>query len=175
MARRNIWEQIWESTEGPTVTVTIPRDHAESLLKVLAASLEEEMPDDMGMEDDGDMDLDDLDFGDDGEGGDEDDMDDMDMDDLDLDLPAGDDDSDMDMDGPPSPKKGPGRPPGSKNKPKDDGGKKKEKEPKKDDSDDETTDENADCYEDGNRPQTALGESAFTRAARALAKPRKKA
>lgn len=180
MARRNIWEQLWESTEGPTVTVTIPRDHAESLLQVLAASLEQDMGD-MDGGDDG-MDLDsvgDLDFGGDH---DEPDMDDMggppdgDMDDM---MPAGDEDDDLDdlglgddEDMGPPKKKGPGRPPGSKNKPKkDDGGKKKG--PPKDDGDDDeddTKEEGAGDY----RPQTALGESAFARAARALARPRRK-
>lgn len=169
MARRNIWEQIWESTEGPTVTVTLPRDHAESLLKVLAVSLEQDMD---GMDDDGEEDLDsvgDLDFGG------EDDMGpdgDMDMDDMDM--PAGDDDDDMGLDlgddeemGPPK-KKGPGRPPGSKNKKKSDKPDKGDDDKEKDDED--TKEEGAGDY----RPQTALGESTFSRLSRAIAKPRKR-
>lgn len=159
MARRNIWEQIWESTEGPTVTVTIPRDHAESLLKVLASSLEQDMPDDgMGDEDDDMDDMGDLDFGDGGDmqGPPEDD-------DMDLDMPAGDDGDDDDMFGDDEPKKkGPGRPPGVKNKKKDD-----DKKEKDDDSDDDTKEEGAGEY----RPQTALGESAFSKLGRVLAKP----
>lgn len=171
MARRNIWEQIWESTEGPTVTVTIPRDHAESLLRVLAASLEQDIDmDDMGDDDDGE-DLDsvhDLDFG-----GDEHDMgppedDDMDgMADLDLDfMPAGDDDED---DEPGPKKKGPGRPPGSKNKKKDDDGDdensdKDDDSDSDDDDDDDKKEESAGDY----RPQTALGESSFSKLNRAL-------
>jgi hypothetical protein len=178
MARKNIWEQIWESTEGPTVTVTIPRDHAESLLQVLAASLEQDVGGD-DMDGDGDMDLDsmhDLDFGGD------DDMaadDGMGMDDMDM--PAGDDDDDMGPDfgvgDEPAPKKGPGRPPGSKNKKKSDDGEKKKDKPKKDDGGDEKEKDDEDTKEEGAgeyRPQTALGESAFARAARALARPRRK-
>lgn len=161
MARRkNIWEQIQESTEGPTVTVTIPREFAEELLRSLAASLEQDMPDDGDGED-----LDsvgDLDFGD--EGGDMDDMDDLQgppEDDMDLDfMPAGDDDEEDDS-GHPAGKKGPGRPPGAKNKKKDDG----DDEEEKDDDDDEK-DESAGAI----RPQTALGESAFSRLSRGLAR-----
>jgi TATA-binding protein-associated factor Taf7 len=158
--RRNIWEQIWESTEGPTVTVTIPRDHAESLLHILAASLEEEGP---GEEDD----MGDLDFGGDDEIGlDDGGGDDMGMD-LDLDVPAGDDDDEM-VDEPSPPKKGPGRPPGAKNK--------KKPEPETDDDSDDDKDDD-DKKEEGAgeyRPQTALGESSFSRLNRVLAKPRKK-
>lgn len=171
MARRNIWEQIWESTEGPTVTVTLPRDHAESLLKVLAASLEQDMGDEDGMGDDeGDLDdhdsLSDLDFG----GHEEPDMDDMGgMPDGDMDdMPAGDmDDDDMDM-GPPK-KKGPGRPPGSKNKKKSDKPEKKD-DGDKDKDDEEPKEESAGDY----RPQTALGESSFSRLSRAMSRSRGK-
>ncbi len=159
MARRNIWEQIWESTEGPTVTVTIPRDHAESLLHILAASLEEEMPDDMGGEDDLDS-VDDLDLGD--EGGD--DLSGPPEDDMDLDfMPAGDDDDEEDA-APPAGKKGPGRPPGSKNKKKD--APEKDDSDDEDDKDDEPKEESAGEY----RPQTALGESAFSRLNRGLSR-----
>jgi hypothetical protein len=176
--RRNIWEQIWESTEGPTVTVTIPRELADALLQSLAAGLEQELPgEDMG--DDEDLgSMDDLDFG-----GEEPDMDDMggppdgDEDDMGLgmDMPAGDDGDEDDEPAPPT-KRGPGRPPGAKNKKKDDGGKKKAPT-KDDDSDDdkdkdeeETKDEAAGDY----RPQTALGESTFAKLSRALAAPRKR-
>lgn len=169
MARRgNIWEQIWESTEGPTVTVTIPRDHAESLLKVLAASLEEEMPED-DMDDEGDLDdMDDLDFGDgdDMQGPpEEDDLDDLDdMGDADLDfMPAGDDD-----DEPAPKKKGPGRPPGAKNKDKGDD----DDSDKDEDDDDDKKDESME--EDGFEPSNALGESAWSRALRVSAKARKR-
>ncbi len=164
MARRkNIWEQIQESTEGPTVTVTIPREFAEELLRSLAASLEQDMPDDGDGED-----LDsvgDLDFGD--EGGD------MGMDDLqgppedgmDIDfMPAGDDDEEDDSSGPPAGKKGPGRPPGAKNKKKSDDGDDDDKDDKEEDDDEK--DESAGAI----RPQTALGESAFSRLSRSLAR-----
>lgn len=128
MARRgNIWEQIWESTEGPTVTLNLPREQAEMLLGMIASALDMEGGgDDLGgdMMDDPDADMDfgadpggsvdggELDFGDDSGGDDA------------LDA-AG----EMD-DEPTPPKKGRGRPPGSKNKPKDD------TEPKKKDSGD---------------------------------------
>lgn len=167
MARRNnIWEQIWESTEGPTVTVTIPRDHAESLLKMLAGALEQDI-DDGGMGDE-EEDLDsvaDLDF--DGPGGPPDDMDmDFDMG-GDDELPAGDEDDEGGDEGPPT-KRGPGRPPGAKNKKKSDG-----PEKKKDDDDDEDTKEESSDISDV-RPQTALGESAFSRLNRSLSAPRRR-
>lgn len=156
--RRNIWEQIWESTEGPTVTVTIPRDHAESLLQILAASLEEEGADEEGDEIDdlnfsGDAELD-LDGGDDAGGDDSD---------LDLDMPAGDDDDEM-FDEPSPPKKGPGRPPGAKNK--------KKSEPEKDDDSDDKEDEDDKKEESAGdyRPQTALGESSFSKLNRRLSR-----
>lgn len=172
MARKNIWEQIWESTEGPTVTVTIPRDHAESLLQVLAASLEQDMDDgDMGDEEDLDS-TGDLDFGGDDAGGDEmgGDMGPPEADD-DMDFMAAGDDGDDEGDNEPAPaKRGPGRPPGAKNKKKDDGGKDKPEKKKDDGGDDEPKEESAGEY----RPQTALGESAFARAARALARTRRK-
>jgi hypothetical protein len=173
MARKNIWEQIWESTEGPTVTVTIPRDHAESLLKVLAASLEEEMPDD-GMGDldplgDDDLDsVDDLDFG----GGDEDLGDepvpgaDLDFGDH-VDMAAGDDD---DGDDEPAPPKKRGRPPGSTKKK---GGDEKGP-PEKDDDGDEDDEDKKDEAAGDYRPQTALGESSFVKAARVLTRTRGK-
>lgn len=177
MARRNIWEQIWESTEGPTVTVTIPRDHAESLLRVIAASLDQEMPDiDGDVGDDGDdlgLDsIDDLDIGGDG---DDDDLQGPPEDDMDFDfLPSGDDDDD-DM-GMPSGKKGPGRPPGAKNKKKDKGDDDdSDKDDDKDDDDDSDDDDKDDDDDDSKdesageyRPQTALGESSFARLHRSL-------
>lgn len=129
MARRNIWEQIWESTEGPTVTLNLPRSVAEELLGMIASALEvEDMEggDDVGMDglDGINPDLDDPAGGDDEFG--------MGMDDggeLDFgagdDVPAGDDDDD---EPPPPPKK--------KSPPKKDGGeKKKDDKPKDDDKD----------------------------------------
>lgn len=179
--RRNIWEQIWESTEGPTVTVTIPRELADALLQSLAAGLEQDLPGDDGMGDEEDDlgSMDDLDFGDDDNGGHANGMgggdDDMGMDDM-FDMPAG-DDGDEDEDDEPAPaKRGPGRPPGAKNKSKSDDGKKKgppekkDDDSDKDDEDEDKKDEAAGEY----RPQTALGESTFSRLNRALAKPRKK-
>ena len=166
MARRkNIWERLQESTEGPTVTVALPREWAEELLHSLAQSLEmDDMGgDDAAMDDMGGDDMD-LDMGMDG--GDEGGPDELDFGGDDM-MPAGDGD-DEDDGGIVSPRKGPGRPPGSKNKPKDDGGSKKKpaddkkKAPKKDDDkgdddEDDTKDESAEA--DGFRPQTALGES----------------
>ena len=55
-----LWEQLRESTEGPTVTLEVPRDVADQLLNMLATSLEvDDDGDDMGM----DMEPDDDDFG----------------------------------------------------------------------------------------------------------------
>lgn len=160
MARKNVWEQIWESTEGSTVTVTIPRDHAESLLRILAASLEWDGDGDM---DDDDIDMDsvrDLDFDDDDDVDGAGDMD-VSVDDGDMDLDFDEDDEDEE----PAPRRGPGRPPGSKNKKGSIDGKKKDVDEKEDD----------DTKEEGvGRYRSALGESAFARAARALAKPREK-
>ncbi len=95
MARRSIWEQLRESTEGPTVTLQLPREVAEALLQQIAGALEVDdggEMDDPGMDDVGageDDFTDGLDDGNDDEdigfsaGGDEPD-----------DLPAGDDDED---------------------------------------------------------------------------------
>jgi hypothetical protein len=176
MARnRGPWGRLMESTEGPTVTLNLPREWAEELLNSLMSSLEladgaDEM--DMGdpqddMDADAGMDMTDGDA----------DMDDP-MADLDFDLdggadqPAGDLDDDSD-DEPPA-KRGPGRPPG-KSKKKDDAPKKKEP-PKKDDSGDDDDDEDEKDEDldfsrgpaDGFAPGIALGESAFARAARAI-------
>lgn len=54
MPRHNIWEQLWESTEGPTVTLQLPRDVAETLLHMISSALEVDGGGD-GFEDDGDM------------------------------------------------------------------------------------------------------------------------
>lgn len=173
MARRNPWQRLREGVEGPTVNVTLPREWAEELLNSLMSSLEM----DGGMDDGGDMDDEDgmhpePDLDDMG-GPPDDDADDLGdfalgMDDDEPDMPAGDD---SDEDEEPAPKKkGPGRPPGSKNK-----AKKKGDGPKKDDDDDsedetdEATDIGMGSAPFGVRPQTALGESAFARAARRLA------
>lgn len=168
MARNGgAWRRLMESTEGPTVTVALPREWAEELLQSLAASLEMgdgldgDMDDpDAGMDLDMDMDSG-PDMGDDdmgmGPG--------MDGDDGgELDFAAGEPDDDE----PPAPpkKKGPGRPPGSKSKKKD-APKSKEK-PKDDSDDDEEKDENVDFSAgptDGFSPGTAFGESAYARAA----------
>jgi hypothetical protein len=168
--RRNIWEQIWESTEGPTVTVTIPRELADALLQSLAAGLEQDLPDDEAGDDEDLGSMDDLDFGGEDDSGGHangmgDDDDGMGMDDM-FDMPAGDDDDEEGDDEPAPPKRGPGRPPGAKNKKKDDGGKKgpPEKDDESDDDEEDKQDEAAGDY----RPQTALGESAFSRLSKKL-------
>lgn len=51
---RSTWHRLMESTEGPTVTVQIPREWAEELLRAIATSLEiGDVGDDLG---DGDLD-----------------------------------------------------------------------------------------------------------------------
>jgi hypothetical protein len=83
------WHRLRESTEGPNVTIEIPREWAEELLRSLATALEieddgGEEPDAMGMPHT-EPDEDDLGGADDGDG-------DADgTDELDFDLPAGDD------------------------------------------------------------------------------------
>lgn len=100
--RRNIWERLNESTEGPSVTVSLPREFAEELMRSLMSSLEIE--DDMDGED---MDIDALnphpEPDEDDMGGPSDfDADDMPDGGLDFssddedDMPAGDDDADED-------------------------------------------------------------------------------
>lgn len=52
MRRTNAWNRLMESTEGPNVTVQIPREWAEELLRALATALEvEDMGDDDGLGD----------------------------------------------------------------------------------------------------------------------------
>lgn len=162
---KSIWRRIAESTEGPTVTFTLPRDTARDLLVALGDSLEVDIDldaleddggmgdepdaDDMGGPPDGDADdlggggLDngmmDIDLGDLGVGGDEDDM------------PAG-DIGDDDDDGGAPPKKGPGRPPGP-------GKKKPERKPEPDDDDDEGDDDDGDDKDEAADPY--LGESSW--------------
>lgn len=177
MARHGgTWRRLMESTEGPTVTVALPREWAEELMRSLMASLE------MGGDDvDGEIGMDDMD--DPGLDGMDDDMgmdlavggpDDIGLDDEPGDEPdfaAGDDDED---DEPAPPKRGPGRPPGSKSKPKAKGDDKKKKSDE--DDDDDEKDENVDFSQgptDGFSPGTALGESAFHRAARVIARRRR--
>lgn len=116
----NVWRILSESTEGPTVTLTIPRDMAEALINILSPAVN-----------DGE-----------GEGGDQDD-------DILPDMDGGPDDLEALDGGPPTAdlepeRRGPGRPPGSKNKPKsDDDG------PDDDDEDDEK------------KGKEKVGESAF--------------
>jgi hypothetical protein len=152
------------------VTVALPREWAEELMRSLMTSLEmggDEVdaevgmddPDlDMGMDMDADADLDmdgPMDLGLDDEPGDE------------PDFAAGDDDSEDE----PAPKKrGPGRPPG-KSKPKKDDDKKKKPSDDDDDEKDETVDFSRGPA-DGFSPGNALGESAFHRAARVIARRR---
>jgi hypothetical protein len=110
MRHTNVWEQLWEqlreSTEGPTVTLQVPRDVADQLLAMLASSLEVDGDDDdfdmMGDEPDGDDfggppdgDADDLGFGMDG--GDEDGFPDL-GDDTDDEPDEDDDDDDSEDD-----------------------------------------------------------------------------
>ena len=143
MPRRNIWEQLWESTEGPTVTLNLPRAVAEELLNMIAGALDMEGGEDgLGMDDDmGDDSMDDLDaggppgFGEDEPG---DDMFGGDGPDFGADdddeTPAGDDDGGDD-----------GRPKAkAAKKPAD--GKPKKKDKSKDD-------------DDGDKPTESLGES----------------
>lgn len=142
MARRkNIWERLNESTEGPNVTISIPREWAEELMRSIMTSLEIEdgggEPDEMG-EPHAEPDEDDLGGPPDG------DADDggfsADEDDEVPDFAAGDDDDDDDSD-----------------------------EDDSDDDDDDEKDEGADM--DGARPKTALGESTFARLSRKLGRP----
>ena len=176
MARRGgAWRRLMESTEGPTVTLSLPREWAEELLRSLMGSLE--MGDDDGF---GDPDLDDM-------GGMEPDLDDMggppdgDMDDMglgmdddggELDFAAGEPDDDEDDEPAPPKKRGPGRPPGKSKKkaePKDDDDSDSDES---DDDDDDEKDEAVDFSRgptDGFRAGTAVGESAYARAARAIA------
>ena len=146
----NVWEQLWEqlreSTEGPTVTLQVPRDVADQLLSMLATSLEvgdgeggmEPDADDFGGPPDGDAD--DMGMPPMDDGGDED------MFDLgdDTDDDSDDDDSDDGDDD--------------------------------DDDDDDEKDEAADyAHSGGNpsglRPQTAFGESLRRQAARGSRAP----
>lgn len=166
MARRNrnIWEQIRESTEGPTVTVALPREYAEQLMQSLMQSLE---MDDMGGEDDLDLG---MTPGDDD--GDEP-MPDDDMGELDFDggdeMPAGDDDDEFDEPSPPK-KKGPPE----KSKPKKDDKKKSDDDDEDDDKKDEASDYGSSGgHANGMRPQTALGES-FRRLAGYIPRQRKR-
>lgn len=164
--RRSIWEQLEESTEGPTVTLQIPRERAEELMQILMAGLE--MDDGMGMGDPGlDGEMDDIDA-DMGMGDVPDDMDSPGFSAGDDDMPdfaAGDDEAE-DEPAPPK-KKGP---PGGKPAKKKGGGDKPEKK-KSDDDDSDAKDENADCGDDY-RPQTALGESSLMRLARVRSRRR---
>lgn len=156
--KRNIWESLYESTEGPTVTIQMPREWAETLLHSIAASLEMEGGEDgdFGMGDHEEPDADDMggpsDF--DADNGIEDDGDGFDMgasddeeggdgfsagEDDEMDFAAGEDDDDDEP--APAPKK----------KPAADKKPSKEKKPKDDDGEDDT--------DESVRPQTALGES----------------
>ncbi len=157
MARRSIWERLHESTEGPTVTISLPREWAEELLRSLMTSLE--------MEDgEGGMEDPDMDMGDDDADADVDGLPGMDDDFLGDDEPGGfsagdegDDvpdfaagDDDDEDDAPTTPKK---KAPAKK----DDKSKSKEKD------DDDEKDEGTEYGQ--TRPQTALGESTFARLA----------
>lgn len=151
MARGNFWRQIRESTEGPTVNITISRDLAEELMKVLGGALE---TDDMGDEDEDLDSVTDLNFDDIDDHGEPDEDEfggppDGDEDDMDF-MAAGDDGDDEMFDEPSPPKKSAGRPPGAKNKKKDD-----DKEDKKEES-------------LGRGPRTSLGESSFVKLHRGL-------
>ena len=123
--KRNIWEWLEESTEGPSVTLSLPREVAEQLLSMLGAALEVD-----DMEGGGD---DELGFDAGPPGGDDidipfGDIDDSNPSELDFGadddmMPAGDDDDEPA--GPPVPKK--------KSPPKDGGEKKADDKPKKKD------------------------------------------
>lgn len=142
--RRGIsWRRLRESTEGPNVTVQLPRQWAEELMRALMTSLEIE---DMGAEPDmegephAEPDEDDLPGG----------IPDMDADD---DVPAG---FESDEDEEPEFKAG---------EPEDDDD--SDKESDDDDEKDEALDFSS---SDRNiRTKTALGESSFARAARLIA------
>jgi hypothetical protein len=168
MARRSIWERLHESTEGPTVTISLPREWAEELMRSLMTSLE--IDDGAGDPDMDDSGLDDMDPTSDMDAGfdDSDDEPGFSAGDEGDDVPdfaAGDDEDEEDDDDdapppPPAKKKSPAK------------GKEKSKE-KDDDSDDDDKDEATDYGQV--RPGTALGESAFSRLAGKLARSKVKA
>lgn len=138
MRRTNVWQRLRESTEGPLVTVQIPREWAEELMRSLMTSLEiEDMGDEPDMEGEPHMEPDEDDLPGGMPDGDEDDGDELDFsgeDDDEPELAAGDDDDEDDSDD--------------------------------DDDDEDETDEGVEADMDGGRPATALGESAFARAGR---------
>ena len=140
-----LWEQLNESTEGPTVHLELPRADADRLLNMLASSLE--IDGDIGGSDHEEPDADDFGGPPDG---DEDDMGlpmgpDQDDDGF-ADFAAGDDDED------------------DSESDDDDSDDDEEEEEDDEDDDDEETDEAVDYRSSGGNPsglrtQTALGES----------------
>ncbi|HEU5118667.1 MAG TPA: hypothetical protein VFT74_18885 [Isosphaeraceae bacterium] len=147
--RRNAWRRLMESTEGPNVTIQIPREWAEELMRALMTSLEiEDMDGEPDMEDDphAEPDEDDL-------GGIVPDMDGDDDDDGPPGFASGDDDDEPDFAA------------GDDDEEDDDS----DDDDDDDEDDDDEKDEAADYSRSGGnpsglRPQTALGESAFARA-----------
>lgn len=149
MRQMNAWERLWEqlneSTEGPTVTLQVPREVADQLLTMLASSLE--------IDDDGEtagMDHEEPDADDFGgpPDGDSDDMGFSPGDDDEFDFPAGDDDEDEDNEDDSEPES------------EDD----EDEDDNEDDEEGEETDEASDYSRSGGNPsglrtQTALGES----------------
>lgn len=65
MARRSIWEELdmYESSEGPNVTLSLPREVAEQLLGLISGALEIEGGGDEGGLDDLGDDMGDMDLG----------------------------------------------------------------------------------------------------------------
>lgn len=147
---RTTWHRLMESTEGPTVTIQIPREWAEELMRALMTSLEiEDMGGEPDMEDEPHAEPDEDDFGG---------MPDMDDDDEGpLGFSAGDEEGD-------EPDFAAG-----------DDDDEEEPDDDSDDDDDDEDDDDDDEKEEGidfsgsdrnTRPKTALGESAFARAGR---------
>lgn len=64
MARRSIWEELdmYESSEGPTVTLTLSREVAEQLLGLISSALEIEGGGDEGFDDELGGEMDDMDL-----------------------------------------------------------------------------------------------------------------
>jgi hypothetical protein len=150
MARRiSIWERLRESTEGPTVSLQIPREWAEELLRSLASALEVEdmgSDDGMGMDDMGGMDVPHMEPDADDLGG----PPDFDSDDAGMDAMSPDEKSDSESDD-------------------DDDDESDEDEDDEDEDEDEEQDEAAGPV----RPRTALGERYARFKGRPTGKPAK--
>lgn len=138
----SIWEQLRESTEGPTVNVSIPRELADALLRSLATALE--------IEDGGDPEMDDGMMSDDGMGDPDEDDGMGGPDGMGAAGNLGDGGDDMDD--------SPGFSSGEDDMPAGDDD---DEEPEEDDDDEEPEDDadDDDKKKEDYRPETALGES----------------